>query len=268
MQKTAYLPPKLWGAHMNNEALPQITAITCIVEESPSVKTFVFDKVFDVSPGQFCMVWVPGVDEIPMAFSAANSITVMKVGEATAALFALKEGDKIGIRGPFGNGFSPKGKVLAVAGGIGVTPLFTLAATGEVDTFVLGARTSSELIFKKDLAKLTDLRIATDDGTEGVHGFVTNILETLPLEEYDTICVCGPEMMMKGILKMLQEKGLEKKAQFSMHRYMKCAVGVCGSCCIDPTGERVCKDGPVFSGTVLAKGELGRHMRGPDGKRM
>lgn len=127
---------------MNNEAVPKITTITCIVDESPSVKTFVFDEVFDCKPGQFCMVWIPGVDEIPMAFSAANSITVMKVGDATSALFNLKTGDKIGIRGPFGNGFRPEGKVLAVAGGIGVTPLFTLAATGEVDTFVLGDRKS------------------------------------------------------------------------------------------------------------------------------
>ena len=252
---------------MTESALPQIVTLTKVIDESPSIKTFIFDKVFDIRPGQFCMVWIPGVDEIPMAFSAANSITVMKVGDPTASLFELKEGDKIGIRGPFGNGFHPEGKTLAIAGGIGVTPLFTLAATGEVDTFILGARTKTELIFADELEKVTDLKIATDDGTFGYHGFVTGIMDQLDISEYDSICVCGPEMMMYGILKRLEEKGLAGRGQFSMHRYMKCAIGVCGSCCMDPNGYRVCKDGPVFSGEILLTGELGQHHRGPSGRR-
>ena len=252
---------------MTEAATPVIVTLTKVIDESPSIKTFVFDKVFDIRPGQFCMVWIPGVDEIPMAFSAANSITVMKVGDATASLFELKAGDKIGIRGPFGNGFHPEGKTLAIAGGIGVTPLFTLAATGEVDTFILGARTKTELIFTEELGKVTDLKIATDDGTFGYHGFVTGIMDELDISEYDSICVCGPEMMMKGILDRLAAKGLAGRGQFSMHRYMKCAIGVCGSCCMDPNGYRVCKDGPVFSGEILLTGELGQHHRGPSGRR-
>ncbi|MDE2518641.1 MAG: dihydroorotate dehydrogenase electron transfer subunit, partial [Methanocorpusculum sp.] len=119
---------------MTEEHMPAVVTITKVIDETPTIKTFVFDELFNIQPGQFCMVWVPGVDEIPMAFSAANAITVMKVGDATAALFTLKEGDKIGIRGPFGKGFFPTGKVLAIGGGIGVTPLLTLAAAGEVDT--------------------------------------------------------------------------------------------------------------------------------------
>ncbi len=267
MLKTEYRLRRLWGAHMTEAATPVIVTLTKVIDESPSIKTFVFDKVFDIRPGQFCMVWIPGVDEIPMAFSAANSITVMKVGDATASLFELKAGDKIGIRGPFGNGFHPEGKTLAIAGGIGVTPLFTLAATGEVDTFILGARTRTELIFTEELEKVTDLKIATDDGTFGYHGFVTGIMDSLDISEYDSICVCGPEMMMKGILDRLAAKGLAGRGQFSMHRYMKCAIGVCGSCCMDPNGYRVCKDGPVFSGEILLTGELGQHHRGPSGRR-
>ena len=102
-----YRLERSWGVLMSE--MPNIVTITTVVDETPTVKTFVFDTLFDFRPGQFCMVWVPGVDEIPMAFSAANSITVMKVGDATNSLFSLKKGDKIGIRGPFGNGFSPKG---------------------------------------------------------------------------------------------------------------------------------------------------------------
>ena len=89
--------------------MPEIVTITTVVNETPTVKTFVFDKLFAFRPGQFCMVWIPGVDEIPMAFSAANSITVMKVGDATEALFSLETVFRrsiinLGIRGPFGNG--------------------------------------------------------------------------------------------------------------------------------------------------------------------
>lgn len=247
--------------------MPVVTTITLVIDETPNIKTFVFDELFNFKPGQFCMVWVPGVDEIPMAFSAANSITVMKVGDATKALFNLKAGDKLGIRGPFGNGFSPKGKTLAVAGGIGVTPLFTLAASGEVDTFVLGARTAEELVFEEDLSKISDLKIATDDGTRGTHGFVTDVLDKMNLLAYETICVCGPEMMMKGVLDRLIALGIEDRGQFSMHRYMKCGVGVCGSCCMDYTGLRVCRDGPVFTGDVIKDSEFAKYHRGPSGRK-
>ena len=252
---------------MTEEHMPVVVTITKVIDETPTIKTFVFDELFNFHPGQFCMVWVPDVDEIPMAFSAANAITVMKAGDATAALFTLKEGDKIGIRGPFGNGFFPTGKVLAIGGGIGVTPLFTLAAGGEVDTFILGARTAEELVFADELANVTDLKIATDDGTRGYHGFVTGILDQLDATEYDTICVCGPEMMMKGILDRLAAKGIEARGQFSLHRYMKCGVGVCGSCCMDHEGLRVCRDGPVFTGDIIKTSEFAHHHRGPSGRK-
>lgn len=248
--------------------MPVVTTITAVIDETPTIKTFVFDELFNFKPGQFCMVWIPGVDEIPMAFSAANSITVMKVGDATSALFDLSAGDKIGIRGPFGNGFIPTGKVLAVAGGIGVTPLFTLAATGEVDTFVLGARTAEELVFTEDLENVSDLKIATDDGTRGTCGFVTDVLDQMNLGEYDSICVCGPEMMMKGVLERLIALGIEDRGQFSLHRYMKCGVGVCGSCCIDHEGLRVCRDGPVFTGDIIKNSEFAHYHREASGRKV
>ncbi|HJK37002.1 MAG TPA: dihydroorotate dehydrogenase electron transfer subunit, partial [Methanocorpusculum sp.] len=69
---------------MTEEHMPTVVTITKVIDETPTIKTFVFDELFNIRPGQFCMVWVPGVDEIPMAFSAANAITVMKVGDATS----------------------------------------------------------------------------------------------------------------------------------------------------------------------------------------
>ena len=92
--------------------------ITETIQETPSVMTFRFDREFPSEAGQFVMVWVPGVDEVPMALSSPNSITVQKVGDATAALFALDPGRRIGIRGPYGNGFPTTGRTLAVAGGL------------------------------------------------------------------------------------------------------------------------------------------------------
>jgi len=266
MQKTASVLKRSWGAPMT-ESLPETVTILRIKKETPNIRTFIFDKTFSFHPGQFVMVWVPGVDEIPMALSSEMSITVQQVGDATKALFDLNAGDTIGIRGPFGNGFSKGEKVLAIAGGVGAAPLLPLARTDSVMTLLLGARTENELLFLDQLDECTDVLIATDDGSLGHHGFVTALMDDLSLGTYDRICVCGPEVMMRAVLAKLSEKGLVHKSEFSLHRYMKCGVGVCGSCCTDPSGLRVCRDGPVFPGDVILKSEFGHYMRDASGRK-
>ncbi len=248
--------------------MPEAVTITGVTCETPSVQTFSFDRSFSFKAGQFVMVWVPGVDEIPMALSAQNEITVQKVGDATSALFRLGKGDSIALRGPLGNGFEVSGRTLAVAGGVGAAPLRPLAMAGMVDTFLLGARTAGELVYSRQLAVTTDLHISTDDGTAGHHGFVTDLFEDLDLDRYEHICVCGPEVMMRAILGILDSAGCAEKGQFSLQRYMKCGVGLCGSCCIDPSGLRVCKDGPVFTGDILLNSEFGRHARDASGRKI
>jgi len=251
-----------------HDGMPVVVTVTAIINETPTIRTIRFDHSFTICPGQFCMVWVPGVDEVPMGFSSPNTITVQRVGEATAALTSLAVGERFGIRGPFGNGFSPTGRTLAIAGGVGVAPLYPLAEAGVVDTFILGARTAEELTFAESIASLSDLRIATDDGTAGHHGFVTGIIDAeIDLLSFDTICVCGPEMMMKGILDRFDAVGIAHRGQFSLHRYMKCGVGVCGSCSIDPDGRRVCKDGPVFTGDQILGSEFGQYSRDASGRK-
>ncbi|WOF15690.1 dihydroorotate dehydrogenase electron transfer subunit [Methanoplanus sp. FWC-SCC4] len=244
--------------------------ITKIIEETPGIKTFEFDRDFEFLPGQFCMVWIPGVDEIPMGLSSKNSITVQKIGEATSALFNLKAGDLIGIKAPLGNGFSLKeGRTLAIAGGVGAAPLRPLALLGIADAFLLGARTKEDLVYAEELSELTDLHIATDDGTFGHHGFVTDLLSEVDPLSFDTICVCGPEIMMAGILRILESLGIAEKGQFSLVRYMKCGVGICGSCCLDDDGLRVCRDGPVFTGDKLLKSsEFAKYSRDASGRRI
>ena len=242
--------------------------ITETLQETPSVMTFRFDREFPSEAGQFVMVWVPGVDEVPMALSSPNSITVQKVGDATAALFALGPGARIGIRGPYGNGFPATGKNLAVAGGIGAAPLLPMAMAGRVTTFLLGARNAEELPFRAVLQECTDLRVATDDGSAGHHGFVPALFDGLNLDLYDQICVCGPELMMKAVLDQLAALKMLDRTYFSLHRYMKCGVGVCGSCCIDPEGVCVCREGPVFSGERLVQSEFGIYTRDASGQRV
>ena len=266
MQPAEFPPVQSWDVHMT-DLLPLPVLITGVTEETPAIRTFFFDREFSFIPGQFVMIWVPGVDEIPMALSSASSITVQRVGDATSALFSLHEEDMLGIRGPFGNGFPPARRVLAVAGGVGAAPLLPVARAGGVKKFLMGARTAGDLLFSDTMRELTILSISTDDGSLGHHGFVVDLLKREDLHKYDSIFCCGPERMMAAVLAFLVESGCPEKGFFSLHRYMKCGVGICGSCSIDPGGLRVCRDGPVFSGDILVKSEFGHYSRDASGRR-
>ena len=270
---------------------PVNAVITQIIRETPTIITLRTDIELDAAPGQFVMVWVRGLDEIPMALSHPGSITVQRVGEATEALSRLDVGDSVGIRGPFGNGFEVKGerrgdgngngeengdgkvnKIMIIAGGVGGAPLLPLAQqarSGGLDvTTLIGARTADELLFEEHFSKCGALSIATDDGSKGHHGFITGAMDQFNLAGFDQFYICGPELMMKSVLDILQAAGLEAMAQLSLHRYFKCGIGVCGACTIDPSGLRVCRDGPVLSGDLLIKSELGKYHRDATGKKI
>jgi dihydroorotate dehydrogenase electron transfer subunit len=180
-------------------------------------------------------------------------------------LFELGEFDSIGIRGPLGKGFDRKsGHILLVAGGVGAAPLAPLAEKASYEgikvTTLLGAKTKEELVFKKRFENAGDVLVATDDGSAGKHGYVTQLIDNY--ERYDQIYCCGPEIMMKKV----HDNVPPSKSQFSLHRYIKCGLGVCGACCID--GLRVCIDGPVFSGEVLKNTEFGIYRRNEFGERI
>jgi len=180
-------------------------------------------------------------------------------------MFDLSAGAVLGIRGPLGKGFTRGEKMLAIAGGVGASPLLPLARSDCVMTMLLGARTEKELLFVDQLDESTDVMIATDDGSLGQRGFVTDLIRDISLAAYDRIAVCGPEPMMRAVLAMIDGLGFASRTEFSLHRYMKCGIGICGSCCIDPDGLRVCRDGPVFSGELLKKSEFGHYTRGASG---
>ncbi|MEA2053693.1 MAG: dihydroorotate dehydrogenase electron transfer subunit [Candidatus Thermoplasmatota archaeon] len=250
----------------------RICTIDEIVENTPIHKTFYFEdeECRKAKPGQFVMVWIPGVDEMPVSLSfiqEKQAVTVEVKGEGTKKMHETKVGDKIGIRGPYGNGFSTHGnKLLFVAGGTGIAPLLPLIKMVEGEkTVILGARTSSLLLFEKELKDMgVKLYISTDDGSKGHQGFATDIFENLIEEDFDTVYTCGPETMMKKVLGLCLKKNVPMQA--SLERYMKCGIGICDSCSID--GYHVCKDGPVFSGDILKKmGEFGKWKRKPSGRK-
>ena len=251
--------------------------------ESPTVKTFTFhdEKCAEAEPGQFVMVWIPGVDEVPMSMSAMGldgrcSITVARVGEATEALHQRRPGDIFGVRGPYGNSFRPvDGNVMIVGGGTGVAPLVTLAeklAKLSVKIFfVLGAKTHDELLFSERIETVLskiDARIivTTEDGSYGLKGVATDPAgEILEEEKLDMIYTCGPEQMMHKMWVLAERWGTPLQA--SLERLMRCAIGLCGSCTIGRF--MVCKDGPIFSDRQLkeVKDEFGRFVRGRTGKK-
>jgi dihydroorotate dehydrogenase electron transfer subunit len=231
------------------------------------------------------MVWVRGVDEIPMSFSYRDGITVQSVGEATEALFRLGGGDSVGLRGPLGNGFSLSlasnsedpisedpisvGHILLIGGGVGSAPLAFLGEVaygrGAEVTSLMGFRCREDVIFEERFEGIGDLIITTDDGSFGIPGRASAGLDRLDLGDFDQIYICGPELMMLDVIKRCH--GFLEKIQASINRYIKCGIGVCGSCCLDPSGLRVCADGPVFRADVLVKSELGRYRRGASGER-
>lgn len=253
---------------------PKVLPISDIVVETPTVKTFYVESPeigSTVHPGQFLMVWVIGVDEIPIAVSEVREgrifgLTIAKVGDATSRLHELHKGDKIGIRGPYGNWFDLSGnKMVMVGGGYGIAPLAfcvdVALSEGKKVKVILGAKTSNELVLLRRLKKLdANLLITTEDGSAGMKGFATDALERiLSEEEFDLCLSCGPEKMMKKVVEITSDKGI--RTQVSLERYMKCGIGLCGQCCIDPSGSRVCIEGPVFHPKQLGNVEFGKYAR-------
>jgi len=257
-----------------------------IIDEGKDVKSYVFEHNINAKPGQFVMLWMPGVDEVPMSISWQTDkefyLTIAKAGDCTEAIHKnIQVGDKLGIRGPFGNPFTyDKCKnVILVGGGCGTPPMLNLAqrlAEAKIKTTVLlGGRTKDHLLFEKKFKNLKcEVYVATDDGSKGYKGFVTDLLKK-QLEKpartsggggVDCVYTCGPEIMMVNVAKSAQDYNIP--SQVSLERYMKCGFGICGQCCMDNSGIRICKEGPVLYGkTALKHPEFGKYHRDSAGVR-
>lgn len=222
-------------------------------------------------PGQFSMLWVFGVGELPISISGDPSAmgklvyTVRSVGEATHSLISRKVGDEVGVRGPFGTGWpvqAARGRdVVIVAGGIGLAPLRpviyeVLKNRDQYGRLVVlyGSRSPQDLLYRKELAawarqRETQILVTVDYGGlswRGHVGVVTTLFKYARLQaERSVAMVCGPEIMMRFVTRELQAHGFSRDDIYlSMERNMKCAVGFCGHCQYGP--HFICKDGPVF----------------------
>ena len=223
------------------------------------------------APGQFNMLYVFGIGEIPISISGDSAYpesikhTTRVVGTVTKAMHALKPGDMIGVRGPFGSHWPlelARGKdVVVVAGGIGLAPLRPalfdlLAHRKRYHRIVLlyGTRTPGDILFKRDLKKWRshfDLEVhITVDRSMGAWlgnvGVVTTLVHRAPFDPANSVAlICGPEVMMRYTIEEFQQRGVKEENIFiSMERNMKCATGFCGRCQCGPFF--ICKDGPVF----------------------
>lgn len=268
---------------MNNPYIPNLTVIKKITNENEAndIKTFelAFDdpkmmESFQYRCGQFAEISVFGAGECPIGIASSPmeegflQFTVKKVGVVTTALHNSEEGQMIGVRGPYGNGFpieKMQGRnVVIVGGGFAFTTLRSLinyilhdANRGRFKhlTVVYGARDPGELIYKYDLETWRarddiDLNVTIDrpvPGWDGLVGFVPAVLKDVaPSSENAVIIVCGPPIMIKFTMPIINDLGfLPEEVFLSLEMKMKCGIGKCGRCNI---GDKlVCKDGPVFS---------------------
>lgn len=266
------------GCHKNR--LPVTYRIAEVRRETEFVQTFVFPVSLGAKPGQFIMAWLPGVDEVPM--SVANddgktlSITFFAVGDMTKKLAALKEGDLVGLRGPFGTHYTwePKQMIALVAGGYGAAPMYFAASEAAKDrctlSAIVGARSKDHLLYLDAFARLprTTVAVATDDGSRGHKGYNVDLLKEMleGKKKPDQVFACGPERMLVAVSDLCFEHAVP--CQLSLERYMKCGFGLCGNCVVDPLGIRLCTDGPVVKGDLARSiTEFGRYHRDHLGKK-
>jgi sulfite reductase subunit B len=255
-----------------NPYLPRIVRVEKVFEERVGVKTLRIPCKIDFTPGQFVEITVFGVGEAPFTISSSPidkeffEITFKKVGNVTNALYNIKEGETIGFRGPYGNGWPVEkfeGKELILAGGgTGIASLRGLIRYISKKRrrfkklyIFYGAKTPEELLYKNEIESWKKIKdsfvcITVDNPTKEWKDYVGPVSAVIDKVEIKIsksarAAVCGPPIMMKLCVEALLKKGLKEKNIFiSLERLMQCGIGVCGHCNINEF--YVCKDGPVF----------------------
>ncbi|MEG1002627.1 dihydroorotate dehydrogenase electron transfer subunit [Clostridium sp.] len=222
------------------------------------VYKLVVESERDIKCGQFYMIKTERSllpRPISICEKEGNELTFIYavVGKGTEEMSTLKEGEKIKVTGPLGNGFDVSkdlGRVSIVAGGVGTAPMIQvckeLRKNNTARTIDVYAGFRDEVYLIDEFEKYGDsVNIATNTGDNGTKGFVTDILDT---KKYDTVLCCGPEVMMKKVVEMCKESNTN--VFVSMEKHMACGVGACLVCtCKTKDGnKRTCKDGPVFDG--------------------
>jgi len=241
----------------------QTLPIAAIREENPSLRTYIFNAYLDALPGQFVMLTIFGQGEKPFSILDANnssfSFTIKDIGPFTKRLAQMQLGDLISIRGPYGKPFSREtGRILLVGGGYATPPLrYQARVLREMGVDYLvninGARSETDLLYIEDFKDYCDRSlVATDDGSLGHKGTSVDVMSAVLSEEsFDRIYISGPERMAKAAVDVAKNSGIP--FEVNLERYMKCGVGICGSCVMDPSGLILCMEGPVVDDTTLEK---------------
>ena len=221
-------------------------------------------------PGQFTMLYAPGIGEVPISISGTGPDfglvqTVRAVGAVTRALCSCAPGKVIGVRGPYGTAWNVAGAVgddlLIVAGGIGLAPLrgALLSALGHRERYrrvvvLAGARSPEELVFARELAGWrrdgAEVAVTVDQAAAGWTGHVGVVTQLIGRADVDagrtTALICGPEVMMRLTARELRAVGVPAtQIRMSLERNMRCGVAECGHCQLGPL--LLCRDGPVIS---------------------
>jgi dihydroorotate dehydrogenase electron transfer subunit len=278
-----------FGNDFNNNFDPyykhsfKMAKVKKIVNEARKIKSLYIETNITPPPipGQFLMIWHPKAEEIPISISDFENgivrLTIANVGLTTSLLNEVKIGEKIFYRGPYGKGFDLKSNsfYVAIGGGYGAAPLFyaikKILEYKSKAIYIIGAETKFDLLFIKEIENFKiPYYIATEDGSIGYKGIVTDLFENLmnnflKNKEYE-ILTCGPEKMMAKIVEIALKNKINVQA--CLERYMKCGFGICGSCVLEPLGLRVCIDGPVFNGKILEKTFFGKETRNQSGSRV
>ncbi|MGG7058298.1 anaerobic sulfite reductase subunit AsrB [Clostridium tertium] len=252
-----------------NEYIPFISEILEVIKHTEIEYTFRMEFKGDVKPGQFFEVSLPKYGEAPISVSGIGEnyvdLTIRRVGKVTDEIFNNYVGDKLFLRGPYGNGFDINNykdkEVIVVAGGTGLSPVKGIVDyfsnnTKDCKNFTLisGFKSPNDILFKDDIKeweKNINLILTVDgaeEGYQGKVGLVTKYVPEIDIEDKENvqIIVVGPPMMMKfTVLEFLKLGIKEENIWISQERKMCCGIGKCGHCKIDDT--YICLDGPVFN---------------------
>ena len=243
---------------MKKNYITSIISNECIVDNIFKL-TVGLDEDLIARPGQFVQLKLPS-DEFtlrrPLGIADLNrdrlTMFYRIVGRGTQFLSTLREGMQLELLAPLGNGFNFRfgEKILLVGGGLGLAPLIFAAHSFDGTDILIGGKNKSEAeVWQKEFdGAVSEMFIATDDGSLGFGGFVTELLpEVLLKKNYDAIFLCGPMIMMQRTAELAHARGV--KCFVSLESRMGCGLGACLSCSIDTRNGRkkICKDGPIFN---------------------
>ncbi len=225
------------------------------VAVSETMRLLVLEPVEPMDPPgpmQFYMAWLPGLEEVPMSAADHDDgrvhLLVKPRGPTTRALAGSEPGSLVGLRGPFGKPFQPRGRVLGVAGGSGVAPFIYMARQlGPRLTVVYGVRTAGDVGSVPRLLEAhgAHVLVATEDGSKGYQGTSVDLaIEVLSSEKPDHVVAAGPPAMLLALGRALE--ALDVEPWVSVEVMVKCGIGACGSCTLPGTPFLLCLDGPVF----------------------